>query len=121
LAHNPGVENVICENISLILNLIDNSEDEEIILHLLNLVAEVKTPVLLSSFEQYIPYFVQLLGGHKMRIACAVAECIRVISKQRPDLLESHYEEILKILSGASGELLRMCLDIQKGLEIVAG
>jgi hypothetical protein len=41
-AQNARVEKVICENITLILNIVENSEDEEIVLHLLKLVSQVR-------------------------------------------------------------------------------
>jgi hypothetical protein len=99
LPQNAGVEKVICENTTLILNIVENLKDEEIVLRLLKLVTQVRTPALLSRIEPNIAYFVELLGGHKVRIACAGAECLRVIAKERQDLIEPYSEAILKVLS----------------------
>jgi hypothetical protein len=121
LAQNAGVERVICDQLSLIFGFIEGCENEELVLDLLRLVAQVNDAPLLGMFEPYMSHFIQLLGGHKVRIACAAAECLRVIAKQRPDLLAPYSEAVLRVLSRASAELLRLCLEIQKVMDSVGG
>jgi hypothetical protein len=121
LSTNPGVEIVICEQITKISKLMENAETEDMAVDLLKLVAQIKSPDRLSEPESFIRHLLQLFEGHKARIAAGAAECLVVFARECPGILDRYAELIQRTTARASGELLRQCLELQKVMNAASG
>jgi hypothetical protein len=127
LSGNPGVETVVCKQILEISNLVEAAATEDMAVDLLKLVAQIKTPERLreaqseaqSGPKTFIPHFLQLFEGYKMRIAAAAAECLVVFARAFPGILDEYTELIQRIEKRSSGELLRQCLELHKVMSAV--
>ncbi|OHS93330.1 hypothetical protein TRFO_40394 [Tritrichomonas foetus] len=109
-------EDIVFDRILAVFEMIDLNQDETIASALLDLCASLKNYEKLILFEPVLPNLMTLIKQPKYKVAVSAANCILTLASIRPEIVDPYTDEIMHASQKASGELLRVFLQIKQVL-----
>lgn len=116
IAQSPGVESVVTTHLPDIFELVNTCEDDDVSSLLLMLCASLRNPENARKLESSIPSLLAFMRGPRFKLATSAAQCILTLACVCPETLDVYSDNIIQISGKASGELLRICLQIREKL-----
>lgn len=117
ISHYKAVKDFLFEKILIVFHLLEISlDDEKLAANLLKICANLNDPEKLPIFEPVIPNLIALVKHQKQKIATNAAKCLLTIASYRPEMLDKYSDAIMKVSESASGELLRISIQIKEKL-----
>jgi hypothetical protein len=116
ISHEKGVDEIVFDRLDILFALLNRPEDEELLTATLLLCASLRNPTHMKALEPAIPTLLAVARVPKIQVATAAAQCLLTIATGRPELLDVQADEILRVSEKATGELLRLCLQIREKL-----